>query len=38
MLEYIYEDIILKYHHNFAEEYLISDDFSKIEAKLIKAK
>lgn len=38
MLEYIYEDIILKYHCHFAESYQISDDFSKIESKLIKAK
>lgn len=38
MLEYIFEDIINKYHQAFFEDYQDSDNFLVIEKKLEKAK
>lgn len=38
MLEYIYDDIIKKYHEAFYEDYQECDDFLVIEQKLNKAK
>ena len=38
MLEFLYDDLILKFHQAFSDDYKDSDDFKVIEQKFIKAK